>query len=95
MPRGARGLIAASAMMIAAPSAAEVIQSSPPGFVTQDRVTIAASPERTWSLLVRPSRWWNAEHSWSGNADNLALEPQAGGCFCETLPGGGPSSICG
>lgn len=29
------------------------------------------------------------EHSWSGNAANLSLDPRAGGCFCERLPSRG------
>ena len=59
------------------------------GFTTAGTVTIAAAPERVWDALVRPAAWWNSEHSWSGNAANLTLDPRAGGCFCEALPGGG------
>jgi hypothetical protein len=34
-------------------------------------------------------------HSWSGDAANLYLDPQAGGCFCELLPKptGAPDSL--
>jgi hypothetical protein len=39
--------------------------------------------------MVKPARWWNSQHSWSGNAANLTLDPRAGGCFCEALPSGG------
>jgi hypothetical protein len=28
-------------------------------------------------------RWWNAEHSYSGDAANLSLDVAPGGCFCE------------
>ena len=50
---------------------------------------MAASPAQVWTALVEPARWWNSEHTWSGNAANLSLQPVAGGCFCEKLPPGG------
>ena len=34
-------------------------------------------------------RWWNGDHSWSGNAANLHMVVERGGCFCERLPDGG------
>src|SRR3546814_9802807 len=40
-----------------------------------------------YRLLSQPGRWWNGAHSYSGSAANLRLEPVAGGCFCEALPG--------
>jgi len=47
---------------------------------------VAAPPARIWAALVAPSRWWNGQHSYSGDARNLTLEPRAGGCFCERVP---------
>src|SRR3546814_2102070 len=38
-------------------------------------------------MLRTPDKWWSAEHSWSGDAANFWLDSQAGGCFCEKLPG--------
>jgi uncharacterized protein YndB with AHSA1/START domain len=73
----------------AASAPAEVTGRNQSGFATAGTVTIAAAPERVWDALVRPAAWWNSEHSWSGNAANLTLDPRAGGCFCEALPGGG------
>jgi hypothetical protein len=36
-------------------------------------------------------RWWDREHTYSGDAKNLSIDPRPGGCFCEALPphGGG------
>jgi hypothetical protein len=34
-------------------------------------------------------QWWNGDHSWSGDASNLYMKTEAGGCFCEHLPNGG------
>lgn len=73
----------------AVPAHAEVLQSSPAGFVVGGSATTAASAEEVWYFLVQPAGWWNGEHTWSGDAANLRLEPEAGGCFCEDMPQGG------
>jgi uncharacterized protein YndB with AHSA1/START domain len=74
--------------LVAAPAAAEVTTSDQ-GFVISNSATVSAPPAEVWAALVRPSRYWNPDHSYSGNAANLSLEVRAGGCFCETLPNGG------
>ena len=71
----------------AAPAAAEVVETSSQGFVTQDMAEVAASPMETWLALIRPGEWWNDAHTWSADAANMTLTPQAGGCFCERVPG--------
>jgi uncharacterized protein YndB with AHSA1/START domain len=80
---------AAFAVACAAPAGAEVTGQNASGFATAGTVAIAAPPDRVWAALVQPGRWWNPQHSWSGDAANLTLEPVAGGCFCETLANGG------
>src|SRR5690348_2391959 len=35
------------------------------------------------AALASIDRWWNGQHSYSGNAANLSLKAEAGGCFCE------------
>lgn len=82
------GMAAASA----APLDAEVVSTTPNGFVTRDTAQIAAPPMAVWLALTKPADWWNDEHTWSGDAANLTLTPQAGGCFCETIPGGDAGS---
>ncbi len=84
----AAGLVS-GALAGAVPAQAEVVQSSATGFVAQGSVTTAASAEEVWYFLAEPAGWWNGEHSWSGDAANLRLEPEAGGCFCEDMPQGG------
>jgi len=34
-------------------------------------------------------QWWNGDHSWTGNAANLYMKLERGGCFCERLPENG------
>ena len=71
----------------AAPAAAEVIAQDERGFVTRASSEVAATPTATWLALIAPGRWWSSSHSWSGDAANMTLMPQAGGCFCEKIPG--------
>ena len=78
---------AAIAVVFAAPAAAEVIETREDGFVTRDTASVAASPVKTWLALSKPGDWWNDSHTWSGDAANMTLVPQAGGCFCEKVPG--------
>lgn len=80
---------AALALIAAQPAAAEVVKVEPGGFEIASTVTIAAPARQVWAILRTPARWWDARHSYSGDAKNLSLDPRAGGCFCEALPGGG------
>jgi uncharacterized protein YndB with AHSA1/START domain len=67
----------------------DVVDRAANGFTVKTTVTIAAPPERVYGVLVRVGDWWDSAHTWSGSARNLRLDPRAGGCWCETLPGGG------
>jgi hypothetical protein len=79
------GLFASS--LLSAPAQAEVTETRDDGFVTRATARVAATPLETWLALTRPSAWWNDNHTWSGDAANMTLTPQAGGCFCEAIPG--------
>lgn len=67
---------------------AEVLSSSVSGFEVQQSFAVHATPVQVWQTLIHPELWWLAEHTWSGKAGNLSLDPKAGGCFCERLPSG-------
>jgi len=77
---------ALAALALAAPAAAEVVRATDTSFVTRHEVVVEASPKAVWLALIVPAGWWRSEHTWSGDAANLTLTPQAGGCFCETIP---------
>lgn len=79
-------MAAALAALAAAPAAAEVTRSSEIGFVSRNEVVVSATPKDVWLALISPASWWDKAHTWSGDAKNLTLTPQAGGCFCETIP---------
>lgn len=72
--------------LLAQPLAAEVVESDDAGFITRDATVVKATPKATWLALISPAKWWNSSHTWSGDAANLTLKPQAGGCFCERIP---------
>jgi uncharacterized protein YndB with AHSA1/START domain len=78
--------LAAAALALSVPAAAELTQTSDSGFVSRHEVVVDASPKQVWLALISPAGWWRSEHTWSGEAANLTLTPQAGGCFCETIP---------
>lgn len=79
-------LAAALAAFACVPAAAEVTRSTDIGFVSRNEVVVKASPKDVWLALISPAGWWDSAHTWSGDAKNLTLMPQAGGCFCETIP---------
>tara|TARA_R110001606_G_scaffold28098_2_gene89394 strand:- start:576 stop:1220 length:645 start_codon:yes stop_codon:yes gene_type:complete len=64
---------------------AEVTNTADNGFTVQHQTVIAGDTESVWKAMIAPSRYWNSDHSWSGNAENFYLVPQAGGCFCELI----------
>jgi uncharacterized protein YndB with AHSA1/START domain len=76
-------------LLLATPAWAEVVRASDTSFATRHKLTIAAPPEKVWETLVHPDRWWDAAHSYSGNAGNLSLDPRPGGCWCEKTATGG------
>lgn len=72
-------------VLIASPVAAEVTNTAENGFTVRHQTVINGSSEDVWKAIIAPSRYWNGDHSWSGDADNFYLVPQAGGCFCELI----------
>lgn len=79
----------AIAFLFTRPVCAAVNDSAANGFSVVEKVHIAAPPARVYEEVVTPAHWWSSLHTFSGSAANLALDPKAGGCWCETLPGGG------
>lgn len=80
--------VAFATSLAAAPVSAKVVETKSDSFTTHDEAVVKAPPLATWLALIKPADWWNPKHSWSGDAKNLTLTPQAGGCFCERIPVG-------
>ncbi len=76
----------AATLAVITPAQAEIVQQADNGFVVQHSVTVSTDPDATFAMLRTPAKWWDKEHSWTGNAENLYMDAQAGGCFCELIP---------
>jgi uncharacterized protein YndB with AHSA1/START domain len=83
-----RILIAAALCLLSQDSLAELKQSAPDGALIEHRYALTVAPEQAWQALIHPERWWPEDHTWSLSRAHLSLSPVAGGCFCETWPGG-------
>lgn len=70
----------------ATPATAKIVAASDNGFAVRHEAEVTVDPETAYDMLRAPAKWWNGEHSWTGNAENLYMDAQAGGCFCELIP---------
>jgi hypothetical protein len=51
---------------------------------------VRANPPEVWAAAVHEiGRWWNADHTVSGDASRMSIDARPLGCFCEALPGNG------
>lgn len=83
------GIVAALALplVLAAPAArAEVVAATETGFVVRLTSEVTAPAADAWKTILTPAQWWQSQHTFSGDAANLVLDSQVGGCFCEVLP---------
>lgn len=79
--------VAATALVSAlsgGPAAAAVKDAAANGFTVENEQTVPVAPEVAWKALVEDiDHWWPKDHTWWGRESRLALQPRAGGCFCE------------
>lgn len=80
------GSVAVAMLAISGAASAEVKSATDSGFAIGHAVTVTATPAAAYDAITRPARWWNKDHSWSGDAANMTIDARAGGCFCEALP---------
>ena len=65
-------------------------QVTPNGFLVKFEVSVNAPAAKVYDALVgQVGSWWDPQHTYSGDAKNLSIDPRPGGCFCEKLPNGG------
>ena len=76
-------LSAALGLTSPALGAAEVVTSAPDHFTLKLEAKSELSVGETWARLIEPSEWWQPDHTYSGDANNLSLDPQAGGLWRE------------
>jgi uncharacterized protein YndB with AHSA1/START domain len=64
----------------------EVIGAAPGGFSLRHEVTIDATRRDVWRAAVgEVGRWWSSDHTISGDAGKMSIDPRPQGCFCESL----------
>jgi hypothetical protein len=85
-----RHFVGTLALAVATSVSAGAVQVTPAGFIVRHEASVKASPAKVYATLVgQVGSWWDARHTYSGDAKNLSLDPRPGGCFCETLNDGG------
>jgi len=82
-------LVLVVGVLATTPAAATIKSQTDTSFDVVETVTTKAPPARAYAALRDIGHWWDSAHSFSNDALNLHLDLHAGGCFCETLPGGG------
>jgi hypothetical protein len=70
-------------------ASAEVVNVAGNGFEVRETAHSTAAPDKVYGEILLPAHWWSSDHTFSGSAANLVLDARAGGCWCESLPGGG------
>ena len=77
-------------LLLASPAQTEVLSVANDGFVSQHELVLKATPAEAYTALTdQLHNWWDAAHSYGGQASAFTLDARAGGCFCEALPNGG------
>lgn len=65
---------------------ADVVNVGPAGFSIRQVVEVPGVPQPTvWAALSDIGKWWDPQHTYSGDARNLSLDPVVRGCLCEKL----------
>lgn len=71
-------------MLVSGSAVAEVTNAGSGGFTTVNTVTINADREAVWAAAVNEvGHWWHPDHTISGVAENLTIDPRPMGCYCE------------
>jgi hypothetical protein len=69
---------------------AAVIDSTVNAFTVRYSDTVALATGKLYAVFTdKIGDWWDPDHTYSGKASNLTIQPFAGGCFCEKLESGG------
>jgi uncharacterized protein YndB with AHSA1/START domain len=86
-----RFIVLVAAIALSTPAIAEVVSASPAGFEVRETVPLVVPPEAAYAAFTNIGAWWDPQHTYSGDSDNLSLALVPGGCFCERVPktGGG------
>lgn len=82
-------VLSQSTAMCLSPVRAEVTSSAADGFQIKITKSVAGGASEVCECLVNDiSKWWDATHSYSGNAQNFSMDLE-NHCLLEKLPDGG------
>lgn len=74
-------------LIMCLPARAEIIQSSADHYTLRQEATSELPPDQLWQRLINPQNWWHPDHTYSGSAEHLSLDPVAGGVWAEHWDG--------
>ena len=80
-----KAIYALLAVLTTLPVHADVTDVTTNGFTTVNEVVVAATREAAWVEAIAVGRWWSSDHTISGDAARMSIEPVTQGCFCESL----------
>lgn len=69
-------------------ASAEIMAAAPDHYTLHHEASSPFAPQALWDRLVHPETWWHPDHTYSGDAKNLSLTPEAGGLWLESWAGG-------
>lgn len=65
---------------------ADVLDADAGGFTSANETIIDASRQDVWrAAVLEVHQWWSSNHTISGEASRLHIDPRPQGCFCELL----------
>lgn len=89
MMKSVWGALAALAVLASASTAAaEVVARTADSFTLRYEVGAEIDPSDIPGALVDVGRWWDSDHTYSGDAANITVDLTPGGCWCEKLADG-------
>lgn len=88
MLKSAFAAIVALGLSLAAPAGAEVVERHADGFTLRFVADREASAGDVVLAIENIGGWWDSAHTYSGDAANMTMALEPGGCFCEALPDG-------
>jgi hypothetical protein len=72
--------------LLPATAGAAVTASGANGFTVRHEIVLPVEQPGAYALFLQIDGWWDRDHTYTGDALNLTITPQVGGCWCERLP---------
>lgn len=82
-----QAIVTVSLAGLAATASGEIVSATPDHYTLHHEATSPIAPDKLWERLLMPDSWWHPDHTYSGNAHHLWLNPQAGGVWLESWEG--------